>query len=67
MVVKQEEQVNVRGDVKQYLAQIGCAASDGQVDTEADVSADDPRVLEVLTPHVKAIFAEHGGRVGEDD
>lgn len=67
LALKLEEPTNLPVDVQHVLAAVVLAAREGKVDSQADLSADDPRLVEVLMPHVKAIFAEHDGKVGEDD
>ena len=54
-------------DVQHVLAAIVMAARRGALDPATRLSADDPSLLLVLVPHVKTVFAQYGGVVGQDD
>ena len=54
-------------DVQHVLAAIVMAARHGALDPATRLSADDPSLLLVLVPHIKTVFAQYGGVVGQDD
>ena len=54
-------------DVQHVLAAIVMAARRGALDPATRLSADDPSLLLVLVPHIKTVFAQYGGVVGQDD
>jgi hypothetical protein len=43
------------------------AARKGELDPNTPLLSDDPALIEVLVGHVKTVFADYGGEVGEDD
>jgi len=67
LALKLEGPTHLPVDVQHVLAAVVLAARAGQIDRSARLSADDSALVEVLTPHVKSIFADHHGRVGQDD
>ncbi len=54
-------------DVEHVLAAVVLAASTGEIDSNTPLSLNDPALVEALVKHVKAVFEQFGGRVGEDD
>jgi hypothetical protein len=54
-------------DVQHVLAAIVMAARRGELDPAARLSADNPSLVLLLVPHVKTVFAQYGGAVGQDD
>ena len=67
LAIKLEEPTNLPVDVEHVLAAIVLAARKGELDPNTQLSADDPALAEVLVCHVKTVFADYGGKVGEDD
>jgi hypothetical protein len=67
LAIKLEEPTNLPVDVEHVLAAIVLAARKGELDPNTPLSADDPALAEVLVGHVKTVFADYGGEVGEDD
>ena len=54
-------------DVQHVLAAIVMAARCGELDLAVRLSADNPSLVLLLVPHVKTVFAQYGGAVGQDD
>jgi hypothetical protein len=67
LALKLEEPTNLSVDVEHVLAAIVLAARKGELDPNTPLSADDPALAEVLVGHVKTVFADYGGEIGEDD
>lgn len=67
LAIKLEELTNLPIDVEHVLAAIVLAARNSELDADTTLSSDDPALAEVLAVHVKTIFADYGGKVGEDD
>jgi len=67
LAIKLEEPTNLPVDVEHVLAAIVMAARKGELDRDMKLSSDDPALAKVLAGHVKTIFADYGGKVGEDD
>ena len=67
LAIKLEEPTNLPVDIEHVLAAIVLAARKGQIDTNAPLASDDPAVADILAIHIKTVFAEYGGEVGEDD
>lgn len=67
LALKLEEPTNLPVDVEHVLAAIVLAARKGELDSNTPLSADDPRLAEILAKHVKAVFEMFDGNVGGDD
>ena len=67
LALKLEEPTNLPVGVEHVLAAIVLAARKGELDPNTPLSADDPALAEVLVGHVKTVFADYSGEVGEDD
>ena len=67
LAVKLEEPTNLPVDVQHVLAALVLAARNGELDASTKLSAEDPALAEVLTPHVKTVFADHGGKLATED
>jgi len=65
--IKLETPTNLPVDIEHVLAAIVLAARKGELDPNTPLSADDPALAGVLAGHVKTVFADYGGEVGEDD
>ena len=64
---KLEEATDLPVDVEHILAAIILAARQGELDADTPLSADDPALVDHLKRHVQTVFADYGGRLGEDD
>jgi len=67
LAIRLEGPTNLPVDVQHVLAAVVLAARQGQLDPNAEIYADDPRLVEVLAPHVKSVFADYDGKLGRDD
>ena len=67
LAIKLEEPTNLPVDVEHVLAAIVLAARNGEIDPNTPLSSDDPALAEVLSGHVKTVFADYGGKVGMED
>jgi hypothetical protein len=67
LAIQLEEPTNLPVDVEHVLAAIVLAARNGELDSYAPLSSDDPALAEILMRHVKAVFADYDGKVGRDD
>ena len=67
LALKLEEPTNLPVDVEHVLAAIVLAARNGELDSNASLSPDDPALTDCLEVHVKAVFSQFGGNVGADD
>ena len=67
LALKLEGPTNLPVDVEHVLAAIVLAARSEELDRNMPLSSDDPALAEVLAVHVKTIFADYSGKVGEDD
>ena len=67
LALKLEESTNLPVDVEHVLAAIVLAARNQELDPNTTLAADDVGVTDILTRHVKTVFAEYDGKVGEDD
>lgn len=67
LALKLEEPLDLPVDVQHVLAAIVLAARSGELDSCSPLAADDPRLVTVLSSHVRRIFSEFGGKVGKDD
>ncbi len=67
LAIKLEEATNHPVDVQHVLAAIVLAARSGQLDSDTQLSSDDQTLAAVLTPHVRTVFANYGGKLGVED
>ena len=67
LALKLEEPTNHPVDVQHVLAAIVLAARNGELDPGIQPSSDDQALVAALVPHVKSVFEEYDGEVGEDD
>lgn len=67
LAIQLEEPTNLPVDVEHVLAAIVLAARSGQIDPNTPLSSQDPTLVELLAGHVKTVFADFGGNVGQDD
>lgn len=67
LAIRLEGPTNLPVDVQHVLAAVVLAARSSELDPDAKLSADDQALVAVLTPHVKSVFANYGGKVGEED
>ena len=67
LALKLEEPTNHPVDVQHVLAAIVLAARSGELDPDMKLSSDDQALIAALTPHVKAVFENYGGKVGKED
>ena len=67
LALKLEEPTNHPVDVQHVLAAIVLAARNGELDPGIKPSSDDQALVAALVPHVKSVFEEYDGEVGEDD
>jgi len=67
LAIKLEEPTNLPVDVEHVLAAIVLAARNGELDPNTPLSSDDPAMAEMLSGHVKTVFADYGGKLGMDD
>ena len=67
LALKLEEPTNHPVDVQHVLAAIVLAARNGELDPGIQPSSDDQALVAALVPHVKSVFVEYDGEVGEDD
>ena len=54
-------------DVEHVLASIVMGAQTGEIPTERPIDAQDLSLLKTLEKYVRVVFAEFGGKVGEED
>ncbi|TWU17525.1 hypothetical protein Pla52o_50810 [Novipirellula galeiformis] len=54
-------------DFEHVVAAIVMAAHQNEIDAGRSLSADDTGLIEILTPHIKSVFARYGGNVGSDE
>lgn len=54
-------------DIEHVVAAIILAARNQEIDANAILSAKDSSLIEILTPHIKSVFALYGGILGKDD
>lgn len=62
-----EDSTDLPVDVQHVVAAIVLAAQNGELTTNAPLTADDSAIISILTPHVENVFAKYEGRVGADD
>lgn len=62
-----EEPTNLPVDVEHVLAAVVLAVRAGEICSSTRLSAEDPKLIEILTGQVKAVFENYGGSLGEDD
>jgi len=67
LAIKLEQWTNHPVDVQHVLAAIVLAARNGEIDSDRQLSSNDQALVTVLTPHVKLVFAQYNGRVGQGD
>ena len=67
LAIELEGATNLPVDVEHVLAAIVLAARNGELDVNTPLSSDDPRLPDILAVHVKAVFADYGGKIGMDD
>ncbi|MEM0925700.1 MAG: hypothetical protein AAGJ83_06665 [Planctomycetota bacterium] len=67
LALKLEDPTNLPVDVEHVLAAIILAARNGELDSDTELSLDDPALMDCLTAHVKTVFSKYGGDVGNDD
>ena len=67
LAIKLEDSTNHPVDVQHVLAAIVLAVRKGEIDSDTKLSSDDQALAEVLTPHMKAVFAEFDGKLGRED
>jgi len=67
LAIMLEAPTNLPVDVEHVLAAIVLAARQGELDSDAPLSASDPKLENILARHVKTIFAKYDGKVGRDD
>ena len=67
LAINLEESTGLPVDVEHVLAAIVLAARAKQLDPKTPISSDNPALADVLTAHVRTIFANYGGKVGTDD
>jgi len=54
-------------DIEHVVAAIILAVRNKEVDANAILSAKDPSLIEILSPHIKSVFALYGGVLGKDE
>ncbi|WP_442508276.1 hypothetical protein SH528x_007240 [Novipirellula sp. SH528] len=54
-------------DFEHVVAAIVIATRRNQLKADYVLAADDPDLIEILTPHVKSVFELYGGRLGRDE
>ena len=54
-------------DIEHVVAAIVLAHRRSQIDATTPITADDPRLLEIIAVNVKFVFANYGGKVSRDD
>lgn len=62
-----EEPTSLPVDVQHVVAALVLAARNHEIDCSGPIKADDKILLGILSPHVKAIFERHGGRVSNKE
>ena len=67
LAIKLEGPTNHPVDVQHVLAAIVLAARSGELDPDMKLSSDDQALVAALTPHVKSVFENYGGKVGKED
>ena len=67
LAVNLEETTQLPVDVQHVLAAIVLAGRNGEIDSDAQLLADDQALVKELTPHVKSVFLNYDGKVGADD
>ncbi len=67
LALKLEEPTNLPVDVEHVLAAIVLAARDGELDSDTPLSADAPKLTEILARHVKTVFEMFDGNIGRND
>ncbi len=66
LALELEEPARFPVDVEHVLAALVLAVRCGELNREQSLNAADPELLMKLLPHVKTIFRDFGGVVGED-
>lgn len=66
LAVELEEPARFPVDVEHVLAAIVLAVRWGELDREQSIDGADSELLMKLLPHVKTVFRDFGGVVGED-
>jgi len=67
LALRLEEPTSLPVDIEHVLAAIVLAVNQGELDSDTVLSASDPSLAKILEGHVKKIFAEYDGHLGEDD
>ena len=67
LAITLEETTDLPVDVEHVVAAIVLAARNGELDPDTPLSSDDPALTQVLMTHVKTVFEQFGGNVGNDD
>lgn len=67
LAITLEETTDLPVDVEHVVAAIVLAARNGELDPDTPLSSDDPALTQVLMAHVKTVFEQFGGNVGNDD
>ena len=67
LAIMLEEPTNLPVDVEHVLAAVVLAARKGEIDPNMPLSSDDPSLVELLVGHIRTVFADYDGKVGEDD
>ena len=67
LALKLEEPTDLPVDIEHVLAALVMADRQGELDPQAPLSAHDPVLTQILAKHVKIVFDQFGGQVGDDD
>lgn len=66
LAVQLERPTQCPVDVEHVLGAVVMAARAGELDRDQQISASDPTLLNILTRHVKRIFDDYNGQVGNE-
>ena len=67
LAIQLEEPTDLPVDVEHVLAAIVLASRNGELPPDKPLRSNDPALADILTVHVKTVFAKYGGNVGMDD
>lgn len=67
LALKLEETTGLAVDVQHVLAAIVMGSTTGEIPNDETVSSLSTTRLKILEKHVRIVFSQFGGKVGEDD
>jgi len=67
LALRLEESTHLPVDIEHVVGAIVMASQQGDIDGDTILSADDSQLVQLLELGVRRVFAEYGGKVGQDE